>query len=193
MARRRILVAMVALSLALLVRPVAVAPVAACSCAMDPDPIGLAAADPLQDVFTGVVQPPTAAGTPVALTRWFGGPAPQPAVWLDNAGFEDPLGGMCGTTRPPPDTEWIFVAWRDQVGKFAVNMCSTQAALDTDQGQQLLQAAIEIMGPPLVPPAPEAGGSPPDPVLSGVVPILVGLIALVSLVAGTFLVGRRRS
>ena len=53
-----------------------------------------AARDPEQAVFTGVVQEPAAQGTPVVLTRWFRGAAPQAVVWLDNAGFEDPFGGM---------------------------------------------------------------------------------------------------
>lgn len=192
MGRRRILIAMLALSLGLLVRPVAVSSTFACSCAMDPDPIGTAAADPQQAVFTGVVQPPTAAGTPVVLTRWFGAPAPQQVVWLDNAGFEDPMGGMCGTTRPPANSEWIFVAYRDPAGKFGVNLCSTHAALDTDQGQQLLQAATDIMGDPAIPPEPEPAAAPADPVLTGVLPILVGLVALLGLVLGIFVVGRRR-
>ena len=193
MGRRRILIAMLALSLGLLVRPVAVSSTIACSCAMDPDPIGAAAQDPQQAVFSGVVQPPTAAGTPVVLTRWFGAPAPQPVVWLDNAGFEDPMGGMCGTTRPPANTEWIFVAYRDDVGKFGVNLCSTQAALDTDQGQQLLQAATDIMGAPSIPPEPEPAAAPPDPLLGGVVPLVIGLIVLLALMAGIFVMGRRRS
>ena len=74
MGRRRILVAMLALSLGLLVRPVAVGSVVACSCVQDADPIVTAARDPLQAVFTGVVHEPAAQGTPVVLTRWFRGP-----------------------------------------------------------------------------------------------------------------------
>ena len=146
------------MSLGLLVRPVAVAPTVACSCAMDPDPIGAAAGDPRQAVFSGVVQPPTADGTPVVLTRWFGATAPQPVVWLDNAGFEDPMGGMCGTNRPPAGSEWIFVAYRDQAGKFGVNLCSVQAALDTEQGQRLLDEAQAVFGP--APPVPVATVEP---------------------------------
>jgi hypothetical protein len=194
MQRRRILVAMLALTVGLLVRPIAVPPAIACSCAMDPDPIGAAAQDPQQAVFTGVVQAPAAQGTPVVLTRWFRDPMPQPVVWLDNAGFEDPMGGSCGTTRPPANTEWIFAAYRTEDGKFGVNLCSTHAPLDTDQGKHLLQAAIEIMGQPAVPAPPDAGGSPPDPMVTGVAPIIIGLVALVGLLAGLVVAaGRRRA
>ena len=87
MRRRRILVAMLALSLGLLVRPVAVGSVVACSCVMDADPMATAARDPEQAIFTGVVQEPAAQGTPVVLTRWFRGAAPQAVVWLDNHGL----------------------------------------------------------------------------------------------------------
>lgn len=184
---------MLALSLGLLVRPVAVGPVVACSCVMDADPILTAARDPQQVVFTGVVQAPAAEGTPVVLTRWFRGPAPQAVVWLDNEGFEDPFGGMCGTARPPANTEWIFGAYRAESGKFGVNMCSPHAALATDEGQRMLQSVTSVLGPPAVPIAqPESNG--PDPVLGGVVAIVVGLVALLGLVAGMFLVaGRRRA
>lgn len=193
MARRRILVAILALTVGLLVRPVAVSTVVACSCAMDADPIVTAARDPQQAIFTGVVQGPAAQGTPVVLTRWFRGAAPQAVVWLDNAGFEDPFGGMCGTTRPPANSEWIFAAYLAESGKFGVNMCSPHAALATPEGQRMLQSAMDVLGPPAVPVAQPDPGESSDPVLGGVVAILVGLVALTGLAAGIFLVaGRRR-
>lgn len=191
MARRRILVAMVALSMALLVRPVAVGPALACSCAMLDDPIGTAATDPQQWVFSGVVQDPVVQGTPVVLTRWFRGPAPQAVVWLDIQGFEDPLAGTCGTTRPPASTEWIFAAYRSEGGKFGVDMCSPHAALATVEGQRMLQRAVEVMGPPALPVDAEAADPPSSPV-AAVVPILVGLMAIIGLVGGAFLVVGRR-
>jgi len=217
MVRRRILIAMLALSLGLLVRPVAVSTTVACSCAMDPDPIGAAAEDPQQAVFTGVVQAPTGAGTPVVLTRWFEEPAAPPVVWLDNAGFEDPMGGMCGTNRPPADTEWIFVAYRDPAGKFGVNLCTTQAALDTDQGQALLKQAEAVFGP--APPIPLASADPvpvattppvsaptempgasadpvartdSQPIPAGVLLMVAGAGLVAALGAGVLLLARRR-
>lgn len=153
-----------------------------------------AAKDPAQAIFTGVVHPPAAEGTPVVLTRWFRGPAPQAVVWLDNEGFEDPFAGMCGTPRPPANTEWIFAAWPSGGGKFRVDMCSQHAALQTAEGQRMLQTAADVLGPPVVPVAqPDPGGSS-DPVLGSIVAIVVGLVALLGLVAGMFLVaGRRRT
>lgn len=193
MGRRRILIAMLALSLGLLVRPVAVGSVVACSCVADADPIVTAARDPQRAIFTGVVQDPVAEGTPVVLTRWFRGAAPGAVVWLDNAGFEDPFAGMCGTARPPADSEWIFAAHRAESGRFGVDLCSPHAALGTPEGQRMLQSATNVLGPPAVPVAqPDPGGSP-DPVLTGVIAILVGIVALTGLAAGIFLVaGRRR-
>lgn len=193
MGRRRILVAMLALSLGLLVRPVAVGSVVACSCAMDADPMLSAARDPAQAIFTGVVQSPVVEGTPVVVTRWFRGPAPQGVVWLDNEGFEDPFAGMCGTPRPPADTEWIFAAWPSERGRFRVDMCSQHAELKTERGQQFLQTATTVLGPPGIPLAqPDQPGS--DPAIGGVVAIALGGVALLGLAAGLFLVaGRRRS
>jgi len=193
MGRRRIFVAMLALTLGLLVRPVAVGSVVACSCVMDADPIVTAARDPLQAVFTGVVHAPEAQGTPVVLTRWFRGPAvPQPVVWLDNAGFDDPFGGSCGTARPPANTEWIFAAYRTEAGTLGVNLCSPHASLATDEGQRMLQSVTNVLGPPAVPVA-EPDTAAGDPV-GGIVAIAVGLVALLGLAAGLFLVaGRRRA
>jgi hypothetical protein len=193
MRRRRIFVAMLALSLGLLVRPIAVGSAVACSCVMDADPMATAARDPEQAVFTGVVQEPAAQGTPVVLTRWFRGAAPGAVIWLDNAGFEDPFGGMCGTARPPANSEWIFAAYRAEAGKFGVNLCSPHAALATPEGQRMLQSATEVLGPPAVPVAQPDPGGTSDPVVTGVIAILVGLVALTGLAAGIFLVtGRRR-
>jgi hypothetical protein len=73
-------------------------------------------------------------------------------------------------------------------------MCSPHAALDTDEGQRMLQSATEVLGPPAVPSEPDAGGAPPDPLIGGVIPIIVGLVALLGLLAGVFLAaGRRRA
>ncbi len=193
MGRRRILVALMALSLGLLVRPVAVGSVVACSCAMDADPMLTAVKDPTQAIFTGVVKAPVVEGTPVVVTRWFRGPAPQAVAWLENEGFEDPFAGMCGTSRPPADTEWIFAAWPGERGRFRVDMCSQHAELKTELGQRFLQTATTVLGPPGVPVAqPDQPGS--DPAIGGVVAIAIGGVAFLGLAAGVFLVaGRRRS
>ena len=147
MIRRRTVVAMLAFSLALLVRPVEVPPVAACSCMMPSDRMADAAREPRTAVFSGLVGVPTPEGVPVGLTRWFKGSPPAAVVLLDGRGFEDPMGGMCGTNQPPTGTEWIFVAWFNEQGRFAVDLCSTHADLATPEGKQLLADAETVFGP----------------------------------------------
>jgi hypothetical protein len=196
--RRVVLVAVVA-ALTLLVRPVAVTPTVACSCAMDPDPIAAAAAEPGTSIFTGTMLAATPEGTPVQLTRWFGGPVPQPVVWLDNAGFEDPMGGSCGVNRPSPvGSEWIFVSGRDEVGLFRIGLCSTFGPLATDQGQELLASAERILGPPSVP-LPSADPAPVSPSDAGagsvtavLIPVLIAGAAVVGVLAGLALILRSR-
>ena len=57
----------------------------------------------------------------------------------------------------------------------------------------MLQSATEVLGPPAVPVAQPDPGGTTDPVVTGVIAILVGLVALTGLAAGIFLVaGRRR-
>ncbi|HYH92014.1 MAG TPA: hypothetical protein VD763_02555 [Candidatus Saccharimonadales bacterium] len=195
--RRVVFIAVVA-ALTLLVRPVAVTPAVACSCAMDPDPIASAAADPRTAIFTGTMGAATPEGTPVQLTRWFRGPIPQPVIWLDNAGFEDPFGGMCGTNRPAPvSSEWIFAAGWNEVGLFQISMCSTFAALATEQGQELLATAERILGPPSLAapsadPAPAAPAGPATTVNAVLIPVLVGSAAVLGILAGLALILRSR-
>src|SRR5919112_3163462 len=76
----------------------------ACSCAALDDPVAEAAVDPGSVIFAGVAQPPGPRGdVPITLTRWFKGPTPaMPVVLLDGSGFEDPMGGSCGTNAPTP-------------------------------------------------------------------------------------------
>jgi hypothetical protein len=153
MVARRVLGALALLTLVFVLRPVLVQPVMACSCAMDPDPIRTGAGDPSTAVFTGVVQAPEAAGTPVVLTRWFKGTAAGPIVALDNGGFEDPFGGSCGTSRPPAGSEWLFVSGLTERGLFGVGLCSTHADLATPEGQALLATATTVLGPGTLRPA----------------------------------------
>ncbi len=49
------------------------------------------------------------------------------------------------------------------------------------------------MGAPSIPPEPEPAAVPPDPLLGGVVPLVIGLIVLLALMAGIFVMGQRRS
>jgi hypothetical protein len=147
MLRRRTFVALIALTLVLLVRPVAVAPAMACSCAMFENPMAGAAKEPRGAVFSGVVGVPTPEGVPVGLTRWFKGSPPAAVVMLDSRGFDDPMGGSCGTNRPPAGSEWIFIAWLNERARFDVNLCSVHADLATPEGQTLLKEAAAVFGP----------------------------------------------
>ena len=59
-------------------------------------------------VFAGHPGPPTAAGVPVALTAWFGGPAPAAVVTLDVSEGDS---ASCGTTAPPAGMHYLFVSY----------------------------------------------------------------------------------
>lgn len=159
MLRRRRFAALISLTLILVVRPVAVAPAMACSCAMFENPMAEAAKEPRNAVFSGVVGVPTPEGVPVGLTRWFKGSPPAAVVLLDSRGFEDPNGGMCGTTRPPAGSEWLFIGWLNERARFDVNLCSVQADLATPEGQTLLKDATAVFGP--AQPVPVATAPPP--------------------------------
>ena len=171
MIRRRTIVALIALSLVLVVRPVSIPSAVACSCLMSGDAMADAAKEPRTAVFTGIVGVPTPEGVPVGLTRWFKGSPPAAVVLLDSRGFEDPMGGMCGTHRPPTASEWIFVAWFNERARFDVNMCSTHANVATPEGQKLLADAEAVYGPaePIpVATAPPAAVDTPRPTSSPV-------------------------
>lgn len=166
----------------------------ACSCAMVEAPMREAAADPTASVFTGIAGPSEAAGVQIKITRWFRGAVPPSGIAvLDPAGFIDPMGGSCGTHAPGQGTEWIFIAGRDEVGRYGVSMCSTHAPLAAPEGQALLADAEAVFGPPGVPleavDPPDDAASPIDTVL----PILLGGLFAVGLVGGLFgILGRRR-
>ena len=187
MLRRRTIVAVIALSLLAVVRPVTVTPTVACSCAMPGDPMADAAKEPRTAVFTGMVGLPTPEGVPVAVSRWFKAAPPGPVVLLDSQGFEDPNGGMCGTNRPAAGSEWIFVAWFNERARFDVNLCSTHADLASPEGQALLADAEAAFGPtePIpvatAQPAPAATAqpaNPADPATSAAQPIPTGLLLM---------------
>ena len=177
----------------------------ACSCAMLDQPMHLAAADPASNVFTGRAGPLVADGVAITLTGWFHGPPPPAGVaWLDPAGFVDPMGGSCGTNPPTVGTEWIFVAGRNQVGRYDMSLCSTAAPVDTDQGQALLAEATEVFGPPVIRDPVLPGTKPsakpePGPVsgaasdIAVVLPVLLIAVFAAGAVVGAFaIVGRRR-
>ena len=172
--------------------------VVACSC-MAPEPgrsaMDAAAADASISVFTGIAGPQGPDGVPVVLTRWFRGAAPPVAqVMLDPVGFVDPMGGMCGTVAPGLGTEWIFAATRNDTGRFDVHLCTTHAPLDSDVGQTLLADAVAVFGAATVPePSPAAAPEPePGSALDGVVPIVLAVLFGGGVVAGAFVVLRRR-
>jgi hypothetical protein len=202
MLRRRTIVAVIALSLLAVVRPVTVTPTVACSCAMPGDPMADAAKEPRAAVFTGMVGLPIADGVPVAVSRWFKAAPPGPVVLLDSRGFEDPMGGMCGTNRPPAGSEWIFVAWFNERARFDVNLCSTHADLATPEGQALLVDAEAVFGPttpipvasappgdPVAPSAPAATAGSPIP--AGIL-LMAGGAGLLVLLGGALVIAARR-
>ncbi len=192
---RRIGVLLLALTFAATVR-LAVPPVTvACSCAMNEAPMRDAATDPTASVFTGIAGPSEAAGVQVKITRWFHGAVPPSGIAvLDPAGFIDPMGGSCGTHAPDQGTEWIFVAGRNEIGRYAVSMCSTHAPLGAAEGQALLADAQDVFGAPAVPAPPVADQNDIDTtsLLDAVLPFLLGGLFAVGLVGGLFgILGRR--
>lgn len=191
---------MLLLALALMVTiRVAVPQIAvACSCAIDEAPMQAAAADPTVSVFTGIAGPFEAAGVQVKITRWFQGATPPSGIAvLDPGGFNDPASGFgnsCGVNAPGQGSEWIFIAGRDEVGRYGVSLCSTHAPLAAAEGQLLLAEAEAVFGPPAVPEPPLADRNDIDtsPPIDTVLPILLGGLFAVGLVGGLFgILGRR--
>lgn len=197
---RRIGLLLLALALTATVRLAIPEASVACSCAMPQSPMRAAAGDVSVAVFTGVAGPQQVAGVPVRLTRWFQGPPPPSGVAvLDQAGFLEPLGGSCGTAAPDVGTEWVFVAERNAVGRYVVNLCTTHAPLASDLGRELLAEAVAVFGPPIVPEAPSAEPDPgaaadPASLLGSIVPIVLIVLFVAGALAGTVAVaGRRRT
>jgi hypothetical protein len=183
--------AAVPLALALALLP-GVAPgiALACSCVGFDDPVAETAADPMTVVFTGVAEIPRPDGNvPIQLTRWFKGAAPAtPVVLLDGQGFQDPMGGSCGTHAPPPGQEWIFVTAMAEPSIYGINMCTPHGPVDEAGGAQLLRAAVARYGPGTgivsesAPAATIAAGISPEIVLAATFGA-AGLIFLLTLAA----------
>jgi hypothetical protein len=167
----------------------------ACSCAMLEAPMQAAAGDASVSVFTGIAGPLEAAGVQIKITRWFQGAVPPSGIAvLDPAGFQDPMGGSCGTNAPTQGTEWIFIAGRNEVGRYGVSLCSTHAPLAAPEGQALLGEAQDVFGAPAVPkpPIPDKNAIDTASPIETVLPIVLGGLFVVGLVGGLFgILGRR--
>jgi len=192
---RRLLTATTALAFVLVGYLAMALPVAACDCmAMEPMAAYAGASD--WAIFSGTVQVPEPAGTPVVVTRWFQGDGASGIVWVQ--GEWGPGGASCETPLPPAGSEWIFVASRFE-GELAVNLCTPHAAVGSDAGAAMLADAIKTFGdgggptpgaspPPAAPAQPEgSGGAAVDPV-----PIVVGGLLAVALIGGVLLFARSR-
>jgi hypothetical protein len=119
---------------------------------------------------------------------------PSGIAVLDPAGFIDPMGGSCGTNPPGQGTEWIFVAGRNEIGRYGVSLCSTHAPLAAPEGQALLTAAEDVFGAPAVPVPPIADDNDIDTTspLDTILPFVLGGLFAVGLVGGLFgILGRR--
>ena len=174
-------------------------PVTACDC-MALEPMSAYVGSPERVIFSGTVQAPEPNGTPVLVTRWFQG---EGAAGLVRVQGEWGLGGAsCETPLPPAGTEWIFVASRFE-DKLAVNLCTPHAAVGSDAGAAMLADAIATFGngggaPPGESPPPAAPGVPAVEGASGAAPVqlpvmlIIGLAAIVGLVACALLVVRSR-
>lgn len=169
-------------------------PVAACSC-MGPEPMAAYVGSPERAIFSGTVQMPEPAGTPVVVTRWFQGAGAAGIVWIQGEWGQG--GASCETPMPPAGTEWIFVASQFE-GSLAVNLCTPHAAVGSDAGAAMLADAIATFGdgggappgespPPAAPEQGAGGGVDPMPIV-----LTVGLVVLVGVVAGALLAVRGR-
>ncbi len=195
---RRIGLLLLALAVMVTIR-VAVPPIAvACSCAMNEAPIQAAAADPNVAVFTGIAGPFEAAGVQVKVTRWFHGAIPPSGIAvLDPGGFDDPASGFgnsCGINAPGQGSEWLFIAGRNEVGRYGVSLCSTHAPLAALEGQLLLAEAQDVFGAPAVPvqSLPDKNDIDTTSPVETVLPFVLGGLFAVGLVGGLFgILGRR--
>ena len=149
-----------------------------------------AAGDASVSVFSGIAGPLEAAGVQVKITRWFQGAIPPSGIAvLEPGGFNDPMGNVfnsCGTNAPTQGTEWIFIAGRNEVGRYGVSLCSTHAPLDAPEGQALLAEAQDVFGAPAVPVPPLADNNDIDTAspIETVLPIVLGGLFAVGLVGG---------
>jgi hypothetical protein len=192
---RRLLAGVTSLAFVLVGYLAMALPVAACDC-MAMEPMAAYAGSPDRVIFTGTVQMPEPAGTPVVVTRWFQGDGAAGIVRIQGEWGQG--GASCETPMPPAGTEWIFVASPFE-GELAVNLCTPHAAVGSDAGAAMLADAIMTFGdgggappgesPPPAAPAVGAGGAAVDPMP---IVLTVGIVALAGLVAGTLLVVRGR-
>lgn len=192
---RRLLAGVTSLAFVLVGYLAMALPVAACDC-MAMEPMAAYAGSPERVIFSGTVQMPEPAGTPVVVTRWFQGEGAAGIVRIQGEWGQG--GASCETPMPPAGTEWIFVASRFE-GELAVNLCTPHAAVGSDAGAAMLADAITTFGdgggappgesPPPAAPAGGVGGTAVDPMP---IALTVGLVALAGLVAGALLVMRGR-
>jgi hypothetical protein len=170
-------------------------PVAACDC-MALEPMSAYVGSPERVIFSGTVQAPEPAGTPVLVTRWFQGEGAAGIVWVQGEWGQG--GASCETPLPPAGTEWIYVASKFE-GQLAVNLCTPHAAVASDAGAAMLADAITTFGdgggpppgesPPAAPGAPGPGaGAAADPLP---IALVVGSVAAIGLIAGALLVVRK--
>jgi hypothetical protein len=194
-ALRRLLVGATSLAFVLVGYLGLALPVAACDC-MAMEPMAAYAGSPERVIFSGTVQMPEPAGTPVVVTRWFQGEGAAGIVRIQGQWGQG--GASCETPLPPAGTEWIFVASRFE-GELAVNLCTPHAPVGSDPGAAMLADAITTFGdgggappgqsPPPAAAVPSAGGAAVDPM-----PILLaaGLVTLIGTAVGALLVVRGR-
>ena len=195
---RRLLAGVTSLAFVLVPYLALALPVAACDC-MAMEPMAAYAGSPERVIFSGTVQMPEPAGTPVVVTRWFQGEGAAGIVRIKGEWGQG--GASCETPMPPAGTEWIFVASRFD-GELAVNLCTPHAAIGSDPGAAMLADAIATFGdgggpPPGEQPVPEAPAQPPQgaggaAVDSILVAPAIGLVAVVVLIGGALLVARGR-
>ena len=143
-----------------------------------------------QVAFVGTPRAQTAAGVPVSVAAWYGGPAPSPEVLLAVEGGD---GASCGRDAPMEGFAHLFVVYRMDDGRFGLSLCDVAMPLENAETQQLATQIATVMGDPI----PIAGSPPstaedPGATIASLVPTASAILLAILAVAGLFVWVSRR-
>ena len=165
----------------------------ACSCAA-PGPGAPAFSGEEEAVFIGTAGRPQPDGTfRFAVERWFkGGNAREVDVASEKQVFADGSTAIntCGLHFEVGDR--MILAASVAGAAYVPGTCSPHAAVASDEGQRLLNAAVAAFGQGSPPGAPQEPPMPDDPDLAGFAIGLVGIAVLVILISAAAAARRRR-
>lgn len=168
----------------------------ACSC-VAPQPGAPAFDGSEAAVFIGTAGQPQPDGTfRFTVERWFkGGDAREVDVASEKLVLADgtTMIDTCGLHFEVGDRLVLTASISD--GTYTPGNCSPHAAVASEEGQRLLNAAVATFGPGRIPGQPEdpqPGEMPDDPSLTGLAIGMVGILVLVILISAVAAAYRRR-